>query len=305
VYEHLGVKFFEHFMHIAAAINGQIDQGLALWDETDGWYYDEVHGLHGDHHDVTALRVRSQVGLIPLFAAMVLDHKWFDQLPAFKARYEWLLTNRPEFGGGMMCIWTPDGARCLLSIVSHQRLMRILQRTLDESEFFSPFGVRALSRYHLKNPYTLAIGDQCWQVRYEPGESTTRLFGGNSNWRGPIWFPTNFMLITALRVYDRFFGSQFKIECPTGSGRMLTLNEVALEIGNRMCNLFLPDEDGVRPIYRNQPLCQRDPAFGENPLFYEYFHGDNGSGLGASHQTGWTGLVAKLLDQQAAAHTRT
>ena len=304
VYEHLGIKFFEHFMHISAAINGRLEEGLTLWNEQDGWYYDMVRGVRGNDDGSIQLAVRSQVGLIPLFAAMVLDHKWFEHLPAFKARYEWRLTNRPELAGGMACIWTPDGARCLLSIVSFGRLQRILRRTLDGAEFLSPFGIRALSRYHLDHPYRLALGDRNWTVSYEPAESATRLFGGNSNWRGPIWFPTNFMLITALRVYDRFFGSDFTIECPTGSGKFRTLNQVALEIGRRLCAIFLPDQSGHRPVYRAQPISETDPAFAENPLFYEYFHGDTGAGLGASHQTGWTGLVAKLLDQQAVGQER-
>ena len=300
VYEHLGIKFFEHFMHIAAAINGTIDEGLSLWDEGDGWYYDVLHGLPGPDRPVP-LKVRSQVGLIPLFAAMVLEHSWFERLPGFKARYEWLLANRPQLTRGLMCVWTPDGARCLLSIVGFDRLRRILERTLDPGEFLSPYGVRALSRHHREQPYRLDVGGRTWTIAYEAGESTTRMFGGNSNWRGPVWFPTNFMLITALRVYDRFFGSRFTVQCPTGSGRQLTLNQAALEIGRRLCALFLPDEHGMRPIYRRQPRLGADPVLGAHPLFYEYFHGDDGAGLGASHQTGWTGLVAKLLDQQAVA----
>jgi hypothetical protein len=299
VYEHLGIKFFEHFLSIASAINGQVRPGLAMWDEQDGWYYDVAHGLYGDRDQGTLLKVRSQVGLIPLFAAMVLDHSWFRDLKHFRARYEWLLTNRPDLGGGMACIWTPDGARCLLSIVNYDRLQRILARTLDTDEFLSPHGVRALSRHHLANPFKLALGDDRWNVQYEPGESTTGMFGGNSNWRGPLWFPTNFMLITALRVYDRFFGSRYTVECPTGSGRHLTLNQIAMELGRRLCSIFLPDDSGRRPVFGDDPRFNHDPFFKDHLLFYEYFHGDDGRGLGASHQTGWTGLVAKLLDQQA------
>ncbi len=298
-YEHLAMKFFEHFLAIAAAINQEISPGLSLWNEEDGWYYDVVHGVNGDEGPGLQLRVRSQVGLIPLFAAMVLKHSWFEHLPNFRKRYEWVTRHRPDLGAGLACIWAEDGTRCLLSIVNYHRLKRILQRTLDETEFLAPYGVRALSRYHLEHPYTLRIAGEELTVRYEPGESTNRLFGGNSNWRGPIWFPTTFMLITALRVYDRFFGDQFRIECPTGSGNMLTLNEVAMEIARRMTQLFLPDENGRRPMYRGCPLFENDPAFSEQLLFYEYYHGDNGRGLGASHQTGWSALVAKLLDQLA------
>ncbi len=303
-YEHLAIKFFEHFLAIATAINQEISPGLSLWNEEDGWYYDVVHGVNGNEHVTPGfqLRVRSQVGLIPLFAAMVLKHSWFEHLPNFRKRYEWVMTNRPNLGGGLACTMTEDGTQCLLSIVDFNRLQRILQRTLDETEFLAPFGVRALSRHHLEHPYTLAMGDRDWMVQYEPGESTTRLFGGNSNWRGPIWFPTTFMLITALRVYDRFFGEDLKVECPTGSGNHMTLNQVAMEIARRLTSLFLPDDSGKRPMYRGCPLFESDPEFSKHLLFYEYFHGDTGRGLGASHQTGWTALVAKMIDQMS--HSR-
>jgi hypothetical protein len=299
VYEHLGIKFFEHFMAIAAAINRDPEAagGLTLWDEADGWYYDAIHGV-GAHVD-RPLKVRSLVGLIPLFAAQILDHSWFERLPNFKARYEWLMMNRPDLSLGITCIWTPDGARCLLSIANFDRLKRILQRTLDETEFLSDHGLRSLSRRHLDEPYVFSVEGQEWAVRYEPGESTSKMFGGNSNWRGPIWFPTAFMLITALRVYDRFYGRTFTVECPCRSGRHMTLNEVAIELGRRLTRLFLRDETGRRPCCGDQPLLQTDPHFRDHLLFHEYFHGDTGAGLGASHQTGWTGLVAKLLEQQA------
>ena len=298
VYEHLGIKFFEHFMSISAAINQEIAPGVRLWSAEDGWYYDVAHGLEGKGSS-RQLKVRSLVGLVPLFAAQVLEHSWFEKLPGFKARYEWLLTNRPELAEGMICVWTPEGTKCLLSIVNYERLKQIMARVLDESEFLSPYGLRSLSRYHLADPFVLSAGGREWTVRYEPAESTTRLFGGNSNWRGPIWFPTAFMLITVLRVYDRFFGDGTKFECPTGSGNLLTLNEVAVELGRRMCGLFLPDAQGRRPIYNNHELLQQDPSFRDLLLFHEFFNGDTGEGLGASHQTGWTGLVTKLLEQQA------
>jgi hypothetical protein len=290
------------------------------------------------------------VGLVPLFAAQVLEHSWFEKLAYFKQRYEWLIMNRLGLSSGMVCIWTPDGTKCLLSIVNYDRLRAILRRVLDETEFLSPNGLRSLSRYHLDHPFVLAHGEEQWTVRYEPGESTTRLFGGNSNWRGPVWFPTAFMLITALRVYDRFYGDAFQIECPTGSGVMMTLNQVALEIGRRLCTLFTPTpapasapapappvdagpslavssaaptpsptpapaDKGPTPAPTPAspstsapttpcPACGHlaapgQPHLCEPILFHEYFDGDTGRGLGAPHQTGWTALVAKLLDQQA------
>jgi hypothetical protein len=297
VYEHLGIKFFEHFMAIAAAINHDEAAGITLWDEEDGWYYDSIHNV--DHSGSQMLKVRTLVGLIPLFAVQILDHSWFEKLPNFKARYEWLMMNRPDLSLGIMCIWTPDGQRCLLSIPNFDRLKRILQRTLDETEFLSTYGLRSLSRYHLEHPYVLSVGDRQWTVKYEPAESTTKLFGGNSNWRGPIWFPTAFMLITALRVYDRFYGDMFTLECPCGSGNHMSLNEIAIELGRRLINLFMPDERGRRPCCGDHPLLNHDPYFKDYVLFHEFFHGDSGAGLGASHQTGWTALVAKLIEQQA------
>jgi hypothetical protein len=296
VYEHLGIKFFEHFMSIAAAINRDDGVGIPLWDERDGWYYDAIHGVENPSLS-QRLKVRSLVGLIPLFAAQVLEHSWFEKLPAFKARYEWLLMNRPEMSMGIVCVWDTGGQKCLLSIANFDRLQKILARTLDESEFLAPHGLRSLSKYHLANPYVLAMGDRQWTVRYEPAESSTRMFGGNSNWRGPIWLPTTFMLMTALRVYDRFYGQMLKVECPTGSGREMTLNEVAMEIGRRVMGLFLPDGDGRRACLGSREGMQGDPAFADYLLFHEYFHGETGAGLGASHQTGWTGVVAKMVEQ--------
>ncbi|HYE18126.1 MAG TPA: hypothetical protein VEA69_06765 [Tepidisphaeraceae bacterium] len=308
VYEHLGIKFFEHFMHIASALN-QADPDdasapVSLWDEADGWYYDRVHGVEGADAP-RRLKVRSLVGLIPLFAAQILDHSWFERLPNFKARYDWLMDNRPDLATGIMCIWTPDGQRCLLSVAGYDQLRRILARTLDEAEFLAPFGVRSLSKFHQAQPYAISMGGREWTVRYEPAESTTRMFGGNSNWRGPIWFPTAFMLVTALRVFDRFYEQTLKVECPTGSGKLATLNEVAIEIGRRLTALFLPDpKTGRRPCCGDHSLLAEDPAFRDYPLFHEYFHGDTGAGLGAAHQTGWTGLVAKLIEQSAVDRAR-
>ena len=303
VYEHLGAKFFEHFMYIASAINQDTSGGIGMWNNTDGWYYDILHEQRDGRDNSYPLAVRSLVGIVPLFAALVLEHRWFEKLPYFRERYEWLLMNRPEFSTGIACIWTPDGQKCLLSIANHDRLMRVIRRVLDESEFLSPYGIRSISKDHQQHPFVLVQGSQQWTVRYEPGESATGIFGGNSNWRGPVWFPMAFMLITALRVYDRFYGETFTIECPTGSGKQMTFNEVAIEIGRRLSSLFLPDAAGRRPMYTN-PIMQSDPHFRDHLLFYEYFNGDTGEGLGASHQTGWTGLVAKLLEQEAVERTR-
>ena len=300
VYEHLGAKFFEHYMYISAAINQEISDGVSMWDERDGWYYDVIHEQSAGVDRAEPLRVRSLVGLVPLFAAQVLEERWYVNLPHFRRRYEWLMTNRPELAGGMACVWTPDGRKCLLSIVNHDRLRRILGRVLDEDEFLSSYGIRSLSRYHLGHPFVLRWGGKPLTVCYEPGESTSALFGGNSNWRGPIWLPTTFMLTTALRVYDRFYGRAFTVECPTGSGRFLTLNEVAMEIARRVCSLFQADATGRRPIYAGSSTAGKQ--FDDLPLFHEYFHGDTGKGLGASHQTGWTALLAKYLEQLS--HTR-
>ena len=299
VYEHVGIKFFEHFMSISAAINEDQTDDVHMWDNHDHWYYDLIHEpAGGGRRRTLPLAVRSLVGLVPVFAAQVLEQRWFEKLPAFKARYEWLLTNRPELASGIVCVWTPDGNKCLLSIVNYDRLRCILTRALDENEFLSAFGLRSLSKYHEAHPFILAEGERQWTVRYEPAESRTQLFGGNSNWRGPVWFPTAFMFITALRVYDRFYGPGFEIECPTGSGRLMTLNQVAIELGRRLCSLFLADPQGHRPCY-GEDVLHNAPCCRDLVLFHEYFHGDTGEGLGASHQTGWTGLVAKLLDQQA------
>jgi hypothetical protein len=302
VYEHLGIKFFEHFMAISAAINRDDPEGLRLWDEQDGWYYDSIQNV--ERSSCRQLKVRSMVGLIPLFAVQILDHSWFNKLPNFKRRYEWLLLHRPDLSMGLMCIWTPDGQRCLLSIANFDRLKSILRRTLDETEFLSAHGPRSLSRYHLAHPFVLSVGDRQWTVRYEPGDSTTKLFGGNSNWRGPVWFPTAFMLITALRVYDRFYGEMFTVECPAGSGTQMNLNQIAIELGRRLVSLFLPDGNGHRPCFGDREMLRNDPHFRDYLLFHEFFHGDTGAGLGASHQTGWTGLVAKLIEQQAIDRSR-
>jgi len=295
VYEDVATKFLEHFLYIANAMNNMGDDGIALWDEEDGFYYDVLHLGNGDHFP---LKVRSMVGLIPLFAVETLEPKLLDKLPGFRRRLEWFLEHRPDLTGNVASVNRPGvGERRLLSIVNLDRLRRVLKVMLDEKEFLSPYGVRALSREHLDRPYILTVGDQVHSVRYEPGESSTSLFGGNSNWRGPIWFPANFLLVESLQRFHHYLGPDFTVECPTGSGVMMTLAQAAEEVSRRLTRIFLRDESGRRPVFGANELFQADPLWNDLVPFHEYFHGDNGRGAGASHQTGWTGLVAKLLQQ--------
>ncbi|MEK7855850.1 MAG: glucosidase, partial [Acidobacteriota bacterium] len=244
------------------------------------------------------MRVRSLVGLIPFFAVGSIEPEVLDRLPAFKRRLNWFIENRPDLTENVSCMRTPGmGERRLLAVAYRERLEKVLKVMLDESEFLSPFGIRAVSRYHKDNPYILKVNGDEHRVDYEPGESTNGLFGGNSNWRGPIWFPVNYLLIESLQKFHHYYGDDFKIECPTGSGNMMNLWEVSQELSRRLSHIFLRNDDGTRPVYGENTKMQNDPHFRDHVLFYEYFHGDNGSGVGASHQTGWTGLVAKLLQQ--------
>ena len=307
-YEDVASKFWEHFLYIAAAMNNLGQDGISLWNEEDGFYYDVLHAGNGDHFP---LKVRSMVGLIPLFAAETLEPDVLDKLPGFKRRLEWFIDNRPDLIANAACMRTRGTEeRRLLSIVTRERLRRVLQVMLDENEFLSPYGIRALSRAHRNRPYTLDVSGQRHQVSYEPGESTTGLFGGNSNWRGPIWFPVNFLLVESLQRFHHYLGDAFTVECPTGSGQWMNLSEVAAELSRRLARPFLRGTDGTRPVHGMHEQFQSDPHWRDLVLFYEYFHGDNGRGVGASHQTGWTGLVAKLLqqagerDQSAAAEER-
>jgi hypothetical protein len=295
VYEDVATKFLEHFLYIANAMNNMGDDGIALWDEADGFYYDVLHLGNGDHFP---LKVRSMVGLIPLFAVETLEPALLEKLPGFRRRLEWFLQHRPDLTGNVASVREPGmGERRLLSIVNLDRLRRVLKVMLDEREFLSPHGIRALSRVHLDHPYTLAVADQVHSVRYEPGESSTGLFGGNSNWRGPIWFPANFLLVESLQRFHHYLGPDFTVECPTGSGVMMTLAQAAEEVSKRLTRLFLRDGEGRRPVFGANDLFQVDPLWHDLIPFHEYFHGDDGRGVGASHQTGWTGLVAKLLQQ--------
>ncbi len=301
-YEDVASKFWEHFIYIAAAMNNIGADGMSLWDEHDGFYYDILHFSDGKR---MPLKVRSMVGLIPLFAVETLEPHALDKLPGFKRRLEWFIENRPDLTANVACMRTEGMAeRRLLTVVDRDRLRRVLKIMLDESEFLSPFGIRALSRCHKDDPYVLEFDGMQHRVDYEPGESSTGLFGGNSNWRGPIWMPMNYLLIESLQKFHHYLGDDFKVEFPTGSGRMLTLWEVAGSLSRRLTRIFLRDLEGKRPVHGKWEKFQNDPHWRDLILFYEYFHGDNGSGVGASHQTGWTGLVAKLLQQSGAYELR-
>ncbi len=295
VYEDVASKFFEHFVYISDAMNNVRNDDTELWSERDGFYYDVLH-LEGTKN--LPLRVRSMVGLIPLFAVETLEEELLDKLPDFKRRTDWFIKNRPNLIQDVACLQA-DGVseRRLLALVNQDRLRRVLRVLLSENEFLSDYGIRALSRFHKAKPYKFNFGGQRHEVAYDPGESKTEMFGGNSNWRGPIWFPVNYLLIESLQKFDHYFGESFKVEFPTGSERMMTLWEVSREIEKRLASIFQVDEEGRRPVFGNSDKFQNDEHFKDYPLFYEYFHGDNGKGLGASHQTGWTGLVSKILKQ--------
>ncbi|HTO88320.1 MAG TPA: glucosidase [Thermoanaerobaculia bacterium] len=295
VYEDVASKFWEHFVYIAHAVQRPDEPGGGLWDEEDGFFYDELH--HADGRQVP-IRVRSAVGLLPLTAVVTGDSALISRFPSFKRRMEWFFAHRRDLTDCCASM-TRHGEheRLLMSVVRPEQLTRVLRYMLDESEFLSPFGIRSVSRYHRDHPYALQDRGQDFRLDYEPGESRTRLFGGNSNWRGPIWFPINYLILESLKRYHMYFGDSFKVECPTGSGRMMDLHEVSREIARRLSRLFLPDASGRRPVFGKYETFQRDPHWKNLLLFHEYFHGDTGAGLGASHQTGWTGLVAKLLDE--------
>jgi Glycosyl hydrolase family 63 C-terminal domain len=294
-YEDVASKFFEHFVHIAHAMNDMGPGGRSLWDEEDGFYYDVLHLPNGEEH---FLKIRSMVGLIPLFAVETLEPEIVERLPGFKRRMQWFIDNHPDMPEHIETTQrSARGVRRLLSLVSRPQLKRVLERMLDESEFLSPYGVRALSRFHAEHPYEVAVNGHVSRVDYEPAESTTGLFGGNSNWRGPIWFPVNYLLIESLQKFHHYYGEDFKVEFPAGSGSTCDLWQVAGEISRRLIRIFLRDKDGRRPVAGGVELFQSDPQWKDLILFYEYFHGDNGAGIGASHQTGWTGLVAKLIEQ--------
>jgi len=297
IYQDMATKFFEHFMYIAGAMANIGGNGIDLWDKEDEFFYDVLHLPNGQR---IPLRVRSMVGLIPLFAVETLEPDLIEKLPEFKRHMEWFLNYRPDLAG-LVSRWTEPGmgARRLLSLLRGHRMKCLLKRMLDETEFLSDHGVRALSRYHRDHPYEFHVNGTTFTVNYTPAESTTGLFGGNSNWRGPIWFPVNLLLIESLQKFHHYYGDDFKIEYPTGSGNYVTINDVADELAKRLTRIFLLDKDGKRPVFGYSRKMQTDPHFRDYVLFHEYFDGDSGRGVGASHQTGWTGVVAKLLQPRA------
>ena len=296
VYQDMATKFFEHFLYIADALASINDDNSGLWDEEDNFFYD---ALKMPTCKTTMLKVRSMVGLIPLFAVEVLDDEIFKEAPEFEKRLKWFLNHRPQLAN-LVSRWQDknQGEKHLLSLLRGHRMKKILFRLLDENEFLSEYGVRSLSKIHDKNPYELKFDTNSFYVQYNPAESTTGMFGGNSNWRGPIWMPANYLIIESIRKFYYYYGDDFKVECPTGSGQFITLNEVANFLSKRLMKLFLKDESGRRPFNGENGRLQHNPDFADYILFYEYFHGDTGRGMGASHQTGWTGLVANLLQKE-------
>lgn len=297
VYEDIATKFFEHFLYIAQAMNSIGSENISLWDEEDEFFYDVLH--LGDHQQIP-LKIRSMVGLVPLFAVAVIEPERIDKLTVFKARLEWFLHHRPHLAQ-LVSRWQVPGAgeHRLMALLRGHRMKRVLRRMLDETEFLADYGVRAVSRYHLDHPYIFETGGTRYTVTYLPAESDSGLFGGNSNWRGPIWFPVNYLIIEGIREFHRYYGNDFKIEYPTGSGHYLTLAGVANELGRRLTRIFLRDPARCdrRAVFGGNDYFQHDPHWRDYLLFHEYFHGDNGAGIGTSHQTGWTGLVATLIQE--------
>jgi hypothetical protein len=301
-YEDVASKFWEHFIYIANAMSNRGHDGMGLWNEEDGFFYDVLKLPDGNHFP---MKIRSMVGLIPLFAVETLEPEVLGKLPDFKRRLEWFIDNRPDLTKNLACMRTEGmGERRLLSIAGRDQLRSILKYMLDEREFLSPYGIRALSQFHRDNPYKLHVNGMEHRVDYEPGESSTGLFGGNSNWRGPIWFPVNYLLVESLQKFHHYLGDDFKVEFPTGSGTTLTLWQVAAELSRRLTSTFLVDDGGRRPVFGNLEKFQTDPHWRDLVLFHEYFHGDTGAGVGASHQTGWTGVVTKLMQQSGESRER-
>ena len=296
-YEDVASKFFEHFLYIAEALNNIGGTGVPLWDDDDEFFYDVLHFPSGEFQ---RLKVRSLVGLMPLLAVETIEPDLLERLPNFRRRMEWFLNHKPELAS-LVSRWQEPGMgeRRLLALVRGHRMKRLLARMLDRDEFLGNYGIRAISRYHLEHPYRLNVNGSVHEVRYEPGESSTGLFGGNSNWRGPIWFPINFLLVEALQKFHHYYGDDFLVEHPTGSGDKRTLWQIAADISHRLESIFLQDANGRRPVFGQVETFQQDARWRNYVPFHEYFHGDTGRGVGASHQTGWTGLVAKLLEQTA------
>ncbi len=291
-YEDMASKFLEHFVQIIDAINAL--GGSGLWDEQDGFYYDQI----AYDHSILALKARSMVGLLPLIAAEILEADTIQKLPGFKKRFDWFVKHRRELARHLST-GMPAHSHCLLAVPSKRQLQQVLRYMLDESEFLSPYGVRALSKFHEKHPFVFEIQGKRHVVNYIPGEAETGLFGGNSNWRGPIWMPVNYLLIEALERYHHYYGDELKVECPTHSGNWINLKQVAMEIERRLARIFLADSNGRRPCHGDEPRWAEDPHWRDLVLFHEYFHGDNGRGVGASHQTGWTALVIRNIHSLA------
>jgi hypothetical protein len=301
-YEDLASKFFEHFIAISSAINNF--GGTGLWDQLDGFYYDQLEL----ENTTIPLRARSLVGIIPMLVVEILEDHKIRKLPGFKKRLDWFIANNPALAKQLEASHRAQSSQNdpqsqsrardkLLSIPSTKQLMRLLAYVLDENEFLSPYGMRSLSRVHADYPYRLTLENRDYGIDYCPGDSNTDFFGGNSNWRGPVWFPMNALLIEALEKYHDFYGDAFKVECPTGSGVYMTLREVAVEISRRLTSLFSAAPDGSRPCHGDTKLYAKDPYWKDLILFYEHFHGDNGRGIGASHQTGWTSLVSECIER--------
>jgi hypothetical protein len=293
-YEDVASKFWEHFLTIAHAMTHICADGKGLWDSQDGFFYDVLYARSGDWE---RMKVKSMVGLVPLFAVETLESADLDRMPGFTRRLNWFVTNRPDLTLNIARMHGGQNDRLLVSIIDEDKLRAILRLMLSEEEFLSPYGIRALSKKHREFPYVKQVGGMEYRVDYEPAESTSGLFGGNSNWRGPVWFPMNYLIVESLQKYHFFYGDDFKVECPTGSGVMMTLAKVAEEISQRLTRIFLRGPNGRRPVYERMEKFQTDPLWNDLILFFEYFHGDTGAGVGASHQTGWTGLMAKLLQQ--------
>jgi hypothetical protein len=298
-YEDIASKFFEHFLYIARAMSDIAGEDIGLWDEEDNFYYSVLNLPNGQN---VPLRVRSMVGIIPLFAVEVIEQEMLEEMPHFQERLQWFLEKRPDLAS-LVSRWRDPGSksRRLLSLARAYRMQKILSRMLDENEFLSPYGIRALSKYHQDHPYVINIHGTKYEVDYEPGESRSRIYGGNSNWRGPIWMPVNYLIVESLRRFYDYYGDDLKVECPTGSGKYLTLWEVAEELAGRLMKLCLLDTNGRRPSLGDDQKQQLDPNFYNCLQFYEYFHGDTGRGLGANHQTGWTGLIANLIAEHGMA----
>jgi hypothetical protein len=297
-YQDMASKFFEHFLHIAGAMARTGMDGINLWDEEDGFYYDV---LESSHTHPLKLKIRSMVGLIPLFAVEVLEPDLMAMMPEFEKRMNWFLDNRPELAS-LVSRWNEPGVgeRRLLSLLRGSRMKKLLKRMLDENEFLSPFGIRSLSKHYKDNPYSFFLDGEHFTVHYSPAESETGMFGGNSNWRGPIWFPVNFLIIESLQRFHHYYGDDFRIEYPTGTGNFTSLNKISEELTSRLVSIFLPDGNERRPVFGDEAKFNHDPDFKDFILFYEYFNGDTGKGLGASHQTGWSGLIAKLIQPRKA-----